>query len=106
MPSKPLVLKNTLLIILFFFAVNIFLYKKAFYSHCNISTLKGSEGKTKLNFGFIWALRPVQREDTRHLTYCLAISCDLLIHTVHKKEEGDIIKNYWMIYWRVEFPNK
>ena len=52
MPSKPLVLENTVLFILFFFAEYVFLYKKVFNSHCNIATLKGSEGKT--------ALRPVQ----------------------------------------------
>ena len=38
-------------------------YKTA---NANISTIKGSEGKTKLNFGFIWALRPVQRDTIKH----------------------------------------
>ena len=32
--------------------------QKSKNSQCNISTVKGSERKTKLNLGFIWALRP------------------------------------------------
>ena len=34
------------------------MYKNVYNSKCNFSTLKGSEGKTNVNLGFIWALRP------------------------------------------------
>ena len=59
MLSKSFILKNTVLFIRFFFTENENLYKTVYYSQCNILTFKGSEGKTKLNLGFIWGLRPL-----------------------------------------------
>ena len=51
-----------MLFILFFFRrkYSVFVQKSIKHIQWNISTLKGSEGKTKFNLGFIWALRPVQ----------------------------------------------